>query len=320
MLKEVQTEKFNAIPESGEVFLFKSCTINSLYPSVEASTRKCLELLDFKILESNEQTCCTDPLYFSNLENDLQVSTIMARNFSVIRKFTEHIVTECNGCFTTLVKAMKNLKKPEIRQQVKPILSKLGHELVDDFNIIHIVELYYKILPKILEIRKIDLSGIRIAAHYGCNFLRSYPESIITDAQMPDLIETIVQKNGGIPVNYTERDCCCGAGIIQRNINPDLSLEVSYQKMLSLSRVEPELIVTICPFCMSTLENCQFNIEVEKDLDLSIPVLHISELIAIILGFDPLTELALDSHTINPFREDERKILERLCELISTIF
>lgn len=300
MLGQSQINKLNSIPESGEVFLFKSCTINTLYPSVESSTRKCLQTLGFKILESNEQSCCTDPLYYSNLADDLQMTGIMARNLSIMGNLTKNIVTECNGCFSTLVKSLKNLNKPKIRTKVEPILSKLGYKIIDDLNIIHITELYYKILPKILELRKIDLSGIKFATHYGCHYLRTQPESIVTDAQIPNILEIIGQKCGGIPAFYTERDCCCGAGVIQRNIDPELSLEVSYQKMKSLSKVEPELIVTICPFCMSTLENCQLNLEVEKDLELSIPVLHISELIAVILGFDPRTELALDSHTINP--------------------
>ncbi|HUY01633.1 MAG TPA: CoB--CoM heterodisulfide reductase iron-sulfur subunit B family protein [Candidatus Deferrimicrobium sp.] len=299
-LEQLQKEKLELIPESGEIFLFKSCTINSLYPSVEASTRKCLKHLEFKIIESNEQTCCTDPLYYSNLATDLQMTAVMARNFSIIGKYTKNIVTECNGCFSTLVQAIENLKNHEIRQKVEPILAKIGYKLENNFNIFHIAELYYKILPKILALRKIDLSGIRIATHYGCNYLRAHPKYIITDSQMPNILESIIQKCDGTPAYYTENDCCCGAGIIQRNIDPDLSLEVSYQKMKSMVESEPELIVTICPFCMSTLENCQFHLQVEKDFELSIPVLHVSELIAVILGFDPLTELALDSHSLNP--------------------
>ncbi|MHA1229032.1 MAG: heterodisulfide reductase-related iron-sulfur binding cluster [Candidatus Helarchaeota archaeon] len=293
--------KYDLIPESGEVYLFRSCTINSLYPGVEAATRKSLKILGFTILTSDEQTCCTDPLYYSNLENDLQMTTIMARNLSIVENLhIKNIITECNGCFATLTHAVQNLKKPEIRMKVEEILSKINYKVYDDFTIIHILELYYKILPKILKYRKIDLSGLKIASHYGCNYLRTHPENIITNPLLPDLIEKIVEKCGGTPTLYTERDCCCGAGIIQRNINPDLSLEVSYQKMRSLAEVEPDLIVTICPFCMSTLENCQFSLEVEKDLELSIPVLHISELIAIILGFDPISDLALNSHKINP--------------------
>ncbi len=311
MSQQLESRKLELIPESGEVFLFKSCTINSLYPSVEAATRKCLEILNYKILESNEQTCCTDPLYYSNLESDIQMAAIMARNFNVIGKFTKEIVTECNGCFSTLVEAIEKLQKPEIKHNIEPILSKLGYNLIHDFTIIHIAELYYKILPRILDLRKLDLSGIKIATHYGCNYLRTHPDYIITDPQMPDLLETIIKKCGGNPVYYTERDCCCGAGIIQRNIDPDLSLEVSYQKMKNMIGAEPELILTICPFCMSTLENCQLSIEVEKDLELSIPVLHVSELIAVILGFDPTSELALDSHTINPIPVLKKlKILE----------
>ena len=300
VLMQNQMEKLKKIPELGEIFLFRSCTITSLYPSVEVSTRKSLKALNFKILESNEQTCCMDPLYYSNLATDLQLTAVMARNLSIIGKYSKNIVTECNGCFSTLITATKNLKNLKIRHEIEPLLTNLGYQLVNGFNIIHIAELYYKVLPNILKLRKIDLSGIRLATHYGCNFLRAHPEDIITDPQIPTLLETIIQKCGGTPVTYTEQDCCCGAGIIQRNINPDLSLEVSFQKMKSLAKSSPELIITICPFCMSTLENCQYNIAVEKDLELSIPVLHISELIAIILGFDPQSELALDSHEINP--------------------
>ena len=300
MLDELKTKKLDLIPDSGDIFLFKSCTINGLYPSVEAATRKCMKMLDFKIQESDAQTCCTDPLYYSNLANDFQMTAVMARNFSVIGEFTNNIVTECNGCFSTLMKSNKNLKNPSIRSKIEPILSKLGYQIRNNFNIFHIVELYYKILPKILKLRKMDLSGLKIATHYGCHYLRTQPEDIITDAQMPNLLETMIEQFGGTPVYYTERDCCCGAGVTQRNMNPDLSLEVSYQKMRSLARAEPELILAICPFCMSTLENSQFNIEIEKDLELSIPVLHISELIGLMLGFDPSSELALDSHEINP--------------------
>lgn len=300
MLAEIQRKKLEIIPNSGDIFLFKSCTINNIYPTVEASTRKCLSMLNYDLLESAEQTCCTDPLYYSNLANDIQMTTIMARNFSLIGPLTQNIVTECNGCFSMLFTAKKNLMNPELRKKIEPILSKFGYRLRNDFNIIHVVELFYKILPKILQARQKDLAKIRIAAHYGCHFLREHPEDIITDPQMPDLIESIVQKCGATPVFYTERDCCCGAGITQRHLNPDLSLEVSYQKMKSLSKVTPHLIVTICPFCMSTLENCQLHLEVEKEFELSIPVLHISELIGVVLGFDPKTELYLDSHKINP--------------------
>ncbi|MBD3230602.1 MAG: hypothetical protein GF329_20655 [Candidatus Lokiarchaeota archaeon] len=300
MLKQSQIEKLDSIPNSGEVFLFKSCTINSLYPTVEAATRRSLKALDYEISESNEQTCCTDPLYYSNLETDVQMTAIMARNLSIMGRFSKNIVTECNGCFSTLVKSVENLQNPEIIEKIEPILSKINYDIKKNFNIIHIVELYYKVLPKILKMRKIDLSGIRSVAHYGCNYLRSHPEHTICDPLMPNIIETIVQECGGAPQLYTERDCCCGAGITQRNINPDLSLEVSYQKMKSMLEVDPELIVTICPFCMSTLENCQFSLEIEKDLEISIPVLHISELVAIVLGFDPISDLALDTHTIDP--------------------
>jgi len=307
MLTPNQMKKLENIPESGEIYLFRSCTINSLYPSVVAATRKSLETLNYQIAESNDQTCCTDPLYYSNLATDIQMTAIMARNFAIMGTYTKNIVMECNGCFSTLLTALENLKKQRIRQEIELILSELGYQITNDFNIIHIAELYYKILPKILSSRKMDLSGIKIATHYGCNFLRAHPEDIITEAQMPSLIETIIQKCGGTPVSYTEQDCCCGAGIIQRNINPDLSLEISYQKMKSLSKASPELIIAICPFCMSTLENCQYNIAIEKDLEMSIPVLHISELIGIILGFDHQSELALDSHEINPL-----PILEKL--------
>ncbi len=300
MRQEAQIEKLDLIPESGDLFLFRSSTINSLYPSVEASSRKCLNLLNYKIIESDDQTCCTDPLYYSNLETDVQMTAIMARNLSVMGQHTKNIVTECNGCFSTLIQAQKNLHKPAIRDRIAPIITKLGYKIIDDLNIFHIVELYYKILPKIQNMRKFDLSGLRIASHYGCNYLRTHPDSIITDAQMPDILEAIIAKCGGTPVYYTERDCCCGAGITQRHTNPDLSLEVSYQKMKSLSKDPPDLLLSICPFCMSTLENCQFNIEIEKDLELSIPVLHVSELIALVLGFDPIADLSLDSHTINP--------------------
>ena len=88
-------------------------------------------------------------------------------------------------------------------------------------------------------------------------------------------------------------------GYIQRIIHPNLSLEISFKKLKSINYTKPDIILTICPNCMAVLDMAQIQIDIDKDIEYQIPVIHLTQLIGLCMGLDPFKELALDLNQIN---------------------
>ena len=89
----------------------------------------------------------------------------------------------------------------------------------------------------------------------------------------------------------------------RRQVHPNASLLVGYEKMKSIRANEVDLIVTICPYCLLEMDNSQLEFEVQYNEEFHIPVLHLTELIGLLMGLDPEAELQLSSHKtpVDPF-------------------
>ena len=91
---------------------------------------------------------------------------------------------------------------------------------------------------------------------------------------------------GGTPVDYQEKESCCGWGASQLVLHPKEALQITYNKLKSAENVDADFMVTPCPTCLYSLERKTFRENIEKWYGerLSIPVIHLNELIAILRG------------------------------------
>ena len=81
--------------------------------------------------------------------------------------------------------------------------------------ILHGGEFLYRLRERIKDIIKRDLNGTRIAVQYGCHYLNSHPDYIISDPENPSFVESMIDLFGGVPVEYQEKTLCCGSGVTQ---------------------------------------------------------------------------------------------------------
>ncbi len=297
----INSERFEKIPKNGPFFLFRSCMVNEFYPAIETAFKRILDVLNIEYYESDDQICCGG--VFSNFEPELSTAAIAAQNFSVIEKFSDLILVNCNECFSSLQKAKEFFEDPENKSKVDEIFKNLNLSFKNSVEIFHVTEFIYKNLDEIKKNLKLDLNKTKIATFTGCHWLKTHKDIALDNPENPTILDEIVERLGGIAAQYTEKTLCCGMGYIQKIIHPNLSLEISFKKLKSIDYVKPDLILTICPNCMSVLDAAQIQIEIEKDIEYHIPVIHLTQLIGLCMGLDPFKELALDLNhiDISPF-------------------
>lgn len=108
------------------------------------------------------------------------------------------------------------------------------------------------------------------------------------------MLDEILKGFGCEVIDYSEQFLCCGGGLHRSVIDREYPREVLKRKLASIIKVKPDVIVTQCPGCTFNLEYYQESLMEELDMDF-IPVLYISELLALLMGADPI-EIGLDMH------------------------
>jgi heterodisulfide reductase subunit B len=255
-----------------------------------------LEKLGVNYAVSDDQTCCGTP-EFSSLNADTVLTCIVGRNSSIILEKTPYVITDCNGCYSSFYVAEALMEDPQIKFQTDKILKKIGKKF-EKVEVIHIADFFYKKMNEILQKITFSLGDLRMAVHYGCHYSHVNGKKGLDSAENPSFIEEMVGKLGGIPVEYTEKTLCCGFGGIQQTVHKTISYAVTQKKLDSLSDAYAEAIVVICPYCLNVLDKYQGNLLDVEMLENPIPVIHLSQLLALLMGAEP-KKLGFKMHRIS---------------------
>jgi len=88
-------------------------------------------------------------------------------------------------------------------------------------------------------------------------------------------------------------------------IDKEYSREIFRSKFSSIVDVKPDIIVTQCPGCTFSFDYLQESLNEELKLEDEIPVLYISELLALLMGAEP-ENIGIDMHAVDiePFLRD----------------
>ncbi|OLS13599.1 MAG: disulfide reductase [Promethearchaeota archaeon CR_4] len=291
-------EKLEKLDLNQPFFNFRGCT-EAVYPGTQYAFRKICALTGIKLVESNDQTCCSGHFLLFNLTTSMGATAIEQRNLNIAKRYSNWMITLCNGCFSSFMLGYDFLQRdPELREKVKAAMQTIGMELVSskEVYILQAGEFMYRLRHFIKNVIKRDLNRSRIAVQYGCHYLNAHPDNIISDPENPHFVEEMIQILGGVPVEYQEKTLCCGSGVTQRKVHPNASLMIGYEKMKSIRANNPDLIVTICTYCEMEMDNNQLEFAIEYSDDFHIPVLHLAELIGLLIGLDPEKELHMSSH------------------------
>jgi len=210
------------------------------------------------------------------------------------------IVTMCNGCYTFLTEFTHFMdQRPPVKKVVNTILSMIGREYQGSQSIYHAIEVFYKLKDEIAERVERPLAGLKFATHYGCHYLNGFKNEAVDDAFMPTVLEEIIRACGGEVQEYEAARDCCGTGLTQVILHKEeMSLPHCQRKFDSLNEAGPDAVVVICPYCLAQLDRMQHKLAHREVSDYKVPVLHVSQLVALALGVD-VDKLGFGAHAIS---------------------
>lgn len=222
-----------------------------------------------------------------------------ARNLAIAEKAGLDMLTLCNTCLLTMVKAQHELKgDPPLARRINESLKKFALSYEGRVRVRHLLWVLAEDVgpARIRALVKRPLTGMRIASFYGCHILR--PEEVLgfEDDRDPDSMERIIEALGATPVRYDERTECCGFHVML--VNKPATTSMVGQCVGGASDKGADVIVTPCTLCQLTLDSCQHLADKARDRPLKLPVLHLPRLIGMAFGLDDKA-LGLNKHLVS---------------------
>ncbi|RLI26690.1 MAG: hypothetical protein DRO52_02105 [Candidatus Hecatellales archaeon] len=286
-------KRVEEIPKEGPLYVHLGCLSRAMYPGIEYSSLKTLEMLGFKPFSSYEEVCCTGLLYLSGFTSLESLAAFAGWNTSLASAHSKHIASACDTCYSAYLEALRAVREDsQLRVKVEKLLGARGVKPVRDVQVHHIAEIYSRDKDRIIERQQRSLEGLKVAVHHGCHYAKSFPEKVLGKPENVRFLKELVGLLGGEAVEYAEENLCCGSCLsVSGYCDRETSLRVTEAKLSSMREAGAELILVTCPGCLTT-----FN-EAPEELK-PLPVLHVSELVGYVLGLDPIGELALEDRKV----------------------
>jgi heterodisulfide reductase subunit B len=276
--------------------LFLGCTIPARSRQYELSARKVGEKMGIQLVDLKEFVCCGFPIKASDRMSSM---VLAAYNLCMAQERHMDILTLCSSCSSALTEAAYHLANDhEARRQVNMRLSKVNLRYDGKVKVRHFARVLYEEVgaEAIKAHLHKDLSGLRIALHYGCHYLK--PSEIydgFDKVEDPKSLDNLVALTGAEVIEYTGRNRCCGGPILP--VDEKLAMTVAREKLEDVSKSGADAMCLVCPFCAVMYDGNQRSIEKEYDATYNLPVLYLTQILGLAMGFDR-KELGLNMNVV----------------------
>ena len=250
----------------------------------ELSLREVLPLFHIELVDITGFSCCGEPM---KSVNQLMTLYLSARNLAIGEKHNLDLFIPCAMCHLALSECKNVLaNNSELRDRINSMLA--AEELVytGSGTIVHTVDLLYDIIgvDAIKEKVQKPLTGVKVAAHYGCHLIRPSEIGRPDNAENPQKIEQILQALGAEPVYYPSKLDCCGAPLLA-NL-PDPALTKTGQKLQAIQEQGIDVLVDVCPWCHKMFDARQAKAGEIVAAKLDVPVLYLTQILGLALGIN----------------------------------
>ncbi len=280
---------------------FPGCTLESAASELKTSTLLTCQKLGIELVEIDGWTCCGASQvqdvddFFGLLVNARNLALAEAQGF-------DKIMTVCNTCTLMLRSVKARLDGDEtLKAKVNKALGEVGLEYKGTAEVTH----YLWALVADYGLDKLEsqvtnpLSNLNVANFYGCHILMPPKIMGFENARNPQSMEMVAKALGATNVDYEQRLACCGF----HSIYPaEKEAEVGNGVSCLVAREQgADCIVTPCPLCHFALDMWQADSQKYFDEDITMPILHLPQLVGLAIGFTP-KELGINKHVVKATR------------------
>jgi len=270
--------------------LYTGCTARESTPELLKSTMAIAKKLGIELVLLDEASCC-GASHLQDFDDGLSL-TLNARNISYAEKLELPMVTICNTCQLNTALAKDRLDNDEaLKAKINKNLAEVGLEYKGTSEVKHFLyalqdDFGYENIAKLVTN---PISDINVASFYGCHNIRPSQLQNKTNGgenpYKPVSLDNLVLALGGNTVEYESKNKCCGFHVELQN--PTTANKLSGTAMLDAIDNNADVMVTPCPLCHLRMDVQQHGISKEVGREVSIPVLHLPQMVGIALGIEP---------------------------------
>ena len=284
------------------------CVSRGFTTELHGSMALVAEGLGIELLTLDRANCCGAGVIAEH--NQELADTLNARTFALAQETGLAMMNICSTCQGAQSECQERLDaNAEYRKHINEALSGEGLEYVagkDGFTNKNFLWLLVEDvgLETLREKVTRPLEGLRVGPFYGCYVLRPTDRLGYEDYPERDLyLEKVIEVLGGTVVDYDGSRKCCGFPII--TMNRETSLTQAGTHIGDAIDQGADCLVTPCPLCHLNLDLQQPEAAKMVNRDLGLAVLHLPQLVALAMGFEP-DQLGMPRHIASTAAVAER--------------
>lgn len=256
-----------------EISYYPGCSLHGTAKEYDESIRAISTLLDIKLHELEDWTCCGASSAHCT-DEELAID-LAARNLALAEKSDRELLVPCVACYSRFKWAEKESQEHPEKIHF-PYQGKVPIRYALDFFCEE--SILSEIKKRVIK----PLNGLKVVCYYGCLTVRPPKMTGIKDYENPLHMDHLMELLGAEPIPWSYKADCCGASLTLTRT--DIVRRLS-GKLLSMAKeAEADGIVTGCPMCHANLDTRQEELAGEVGENFHLPVLYFSELIGLALG------------------------------------
>lgn len=278
-----------------EIPYYPGCTLNTKAKGFDNSARASARELGLELVELEEWNCCgaTFPLLVDNMLDLAGPAQVLIS----ARQAGQRLAVACSTCYNVLKRTNRVIREDEDSREKLNFF--LEADYGGDLKVLDLLQILRDEIgfDNVKEAVKKPLSGLKVAAYYGCMVLRPPAEVAYDDPENPRALDDLITALGAEAVDYSHQGECCGAYLAVKSA--EVTAEMSFTILASAQRSGAELVVANCPLCQFNLDRMQKTMGSRHTGFQPIPVLYFTQLLGIALGLDS-EGFELDRHYVDP--------------------
>jgi len=273
---------------NGAIRYYPGCSLESSARELGESFMEVAQILGLEMLPLEDWSCCGSTPAHST--HPRWAFLLAARNLILAEEQgAEELMVMCPSCYVRLRQAEREIL--EHQEKAREVEQAFGRPYRGKVRLRFFLEVLQRIgRDGLRAMVKRPLTGLKAALYYGC--LLSRPEWItgFDVAPYERFLEDLVRTMGAEVVPWPYAKQCCGASLAVTK--PETSDRLVDRIRDYATRAKANCLVVFCSLC-------QMNLEMRGKDSPSLPVLYITELLALAAG-SPKAEQWLGKHLVDP--------------------
>ena len=299
----------------GNLWHHKSCGQCGHIPGYSTSIYWAMRKLGLEYEDPRDQTSCTAWNYYASATSNAAAQAAVAmRNFAAAYETGFYPLIHCGTSYGHYKEVREELLlHPELRNQVRDVLAKLGKPMVMPEEIVHYSEWFHAMKDRIAEKQVRDFSGIAVTVHPACHYYKLVEGDAIYDpdvygGQRTAIVTGLVETLGAEVRTYSTWFDCCGFGFRHILVQRDFTRSFATQRKIEVMKEEadPDVVLTHDTGCVTTLDKSQFAAQAHGK-NVGVPVMSEAQFAALAMGAHPYKVCQLHWHST-----DYRPLLEKM--------